>query len=455
MSSAAQPQLLRLELHIRTIPQRAHLRGGLTTLIDQSDLRDCSRTWHEQPSTTYDAKWWSDTVTAVSQNGDPEAWLIFFEDDVDQLNLHVRHNIENWPALDEPDFGLGWLIVPNGVLTDKGRLGRTASGAYFRKWPALHNSAVVLVQRKTLRRLTDDVAQNAGAYQTCDYAGNWSNATSYAGYPLASTDIGWTWGITNIGLKTYIHNPGLATTDEITGFSFVQNRVAAEWGRRCHEHYNGIARTALYANSKTFSSSVERFCREIQTDAPPLDAALQRVIQAQVRCRTNILEFGVFQGETITRIADTLRTAGCYGNYRVVGFDSFEGLPEAWRPEFPAGSFSTNGQLPAVPEGVTLVAGWFNETLPRWMTENGGPVGLVHVDCDLYSSTMCVFENVFGRTTEDTLWVFDELYNYKGFQCGEMGALEELCAKFGLVPQIIAAGGRWNQSAAMYLRRRS
>jgi hypothetical protein len=449
-----QPKLFRLEVHIRTIPQRAHLRGLLTSLLDKSDLRLCSRTWHEQPTTTYNAKWWSDTVTEISANGDPEAWLLFFEDDVDQLNPHILHNIENWSALDEPDFGLGWMIVPNGVLGDKGKLGTSPTGAIYRKWPALHNSALVLVQRKVMKRLTDDVVNNENVYDTCDYAGNWKHPDSYAGFVLASTDIGWTWGMTNIGFKTYIHAPGLATTDEITGFSFVQQRVAADWGRRCHEKYDGSWRAPVTPHTKSFAEAVAAACRSIETPAAPLDAAVRLLAQRPATRRSNILEFGVYSGQTITATAETLRAAACLGNFRIVGFDSFNGLPETWRPQFPAGMFSTNGATPPVPSEVELVIGLFQDTLPNWMKSNGGPVTLVHVDCDLYSSTVCVFDNIFARTDADTLWVFDELYNYDGFQCGEMAALAELCAKYDLVPEIIAAGGQWGQAAAMFLRRR-
>ena len=47
------------------------------------------------------------------------------------------------------------------------------------------------------------------------------------------------------------------------------------------------------------------------------------------------LEFGVFEGETMRWWSQHLDTPGA----RFVGFDSFEGLPEAWRPGFAAGQF--------------------------------------------------------------------------------------------------------------------
>jgi hypothetical protein len=56
-------------------------------------------------------------------------------------------------------------------------------------------------------------------------------------------------------------------------------------------------------------------------------------------------------------IADALS-----GEHQVVGFNCFTGLPEAWRPGFPAGTFAQD-QPPLVP-GAQLVVGMFETTLP-------------------------------------------------------------------------------------------
>ena len=53
-----------------------------------------------------------------------------------------------------------------------------------------------------------------------------------------------------------------------------------------------------------------------------------------------VLEFGVATGRTITHMASRLPST-------IYGFDSFEGLPEAWRSGFGKGAFA--GSLPPVP----------------------------------------------------------------------------------------------------------
>jgi len=130
-----------------------------------------------------------------------------------------------------------------------------------------------------------------------------------------------------------------------------------------------------------------------------------------------VLEFGVYNGKSIRRIASLV-------NQRVHGFDSFEGIPEAWNDE-PKGSYSAQGQLPLVPNNVTLHPGWFSETLPAFVAQSNDPVRFLHIDCDLYSSTKTVFENLAARIVSGTVIVFDEFIGYKSWQDDEFKAFIE------------------------------
>jgi hypothetical protein len=127
------------------------------------------------------------------------------------------------------------------------------------------------------------------------------------------------------------------------------------------------------------------------------------------------VEFGVGIGTTLKRIAK---------KRFVYGFDCFTGLPEYWRPDYPAGTCAVD-EVPFV-RNSELVVGLFEETLPEWSKEHPGAVKFIHVDSDLYSSAKTIFDNI--TVEPGTIIVFDEYFNYPGWQDGEHKALME--AKF-------------------------
>lgn len=149
--------------------------------------------------------------------------------------------------------------------------------------------------------------------------------------------------------------------------------------------------------------------------------------------RGEYLEFGVFSGKTINFISATLPDKIIYG------FDSFEGLPETWRGDrFEKGRFNLNGNLPQVNENVRLVKGWFNETLPAFVKAHPEPCAFIHVDCDLYSSTKTVFDNLKNQIVAGTVIAFDEYFNYPGWQEGEYKAFMEFVEENNLEFEYIA-----------------
>jgi hypothetical protein len=133
------------------------------------------------------------------------------------------------------------------------------------------------------------------------------------------------------------------------------------------------------------------------------------------------LEFGVWSGNTINFIAE--RHAGA-----VHGFDSFEGLPENWYANFRKGEFATMDWMPKVRPNVHLHKGWFEETLPGFVREHTEPVAFLHVDCDLYSSTRTIFQHLADQIIRGTVIVFDEYFNYPGWQNHEHKAFQEFLA---------------------------
>jgi O-methyltransferase len=130
------------------------------------------------------------------------------------------------------------------------------------------------------------------------------------------------------------------------------------------------------------------------------------------------LEFGVHKGGTFRQMVRRFP----HPDTRLYGFDSFEGLPEAWGANMDRGHFSTGGQLPDITDPrVTFVKGWFQNTVPAFLAANPihGKV-LVNFDADLYSSTLFLLS---------TLWHFvPEYYFYfDEFIPDEVVAMHDFC----------------------------
>lgn len=136
------------------------------------------------------------------------------------------------------------------------------------------------------------------------------------------------------------------------------------------------------------------------------------------------LEFGVYQGRSINHIAKEIKGKS------IAGFDSFEGLPEDWTSEFEKGHFAVD-KLPEVEENVTLVKGFFCDTLPDFVKEHNEDVAFMHIDSDLYSSAMDIFHSFRELIVPGTIIVFDEFFNYPDWKNGEYKALMEFVETTG------------------------
>lgn len=151
------------------------------------------------------------------------------------------------------------------------------------------------------------------------------------------------------------------------------------------------------------------------------------------------LEFGVGSGESLNCIARYLP---------VIGFDSFKGLPENWRPGFDKGAFyyDFDEVLSRTAPNSVLVPGLFEDTLPGYGWEGMRDIKLIHIDCDLYSSTKTVLENLPWRAirrphgTQKAIIIFDEWHGYPGAEQHEQRAWREAAEKFDLDWEIIGHG---------------
>jgi hypothetical protein len=157
----------------------------------------------------------------------------------------------------------------------------------------------------------------------------------------------------------------------------------------------------------------------------------------KVKLTGHVMEFGVYQGLTLKIISDH------FSNQIVWGFDSFEGLPETWfkksevgarRSQHPPGKFALDREELKVVQNqfakrkVKLVPGWFNQTVSPWMDHNPGVISFLHVDCDLYSSTLDILTLLNDRIVPGTVIVFDEMYPWNDVESYDLWAQGEFRA---------------------------
>jgi len=145
------------------------------------------------------------------------------------------------------------------------------------------------------------------------------------------------------------------------------------------------------------------------------------------------LEFGVYEGSSLRWWAEHLTDPAA----RFVGFDSFEGLPEDWRPGHDHGHFGTAGPPRIEDPRVSFVVGWFDDTLADYKPPEHDQL-IVNVDSDLYSSAKTVLNWLEPHVRSGTLVYFDELPD----RDHEMRAfLESLAANGRRVTPLGAANG--------------
>jgi hypothetical protein len=160
------------------------------------------------------------------------------------------------------------------------------------------------------------------------------------------------------------------------------------------------------------------------------------------------LEFGVFMGHSILNYYASYLENNIEPNF--FGFDSFEGLPEEkLDPHSPwyTGQFDVGGNIN--PEllnknGLQIIKGWFTDTLNDDTLKkfNNKKAGLVHIDCDIYTSTLEVLEFLVKNKllVDGTIIVYDDWGAWKQsgleekdeYNIAEGRAHREICEKYNL-----------------------
>lgn len=154
----------------------------------------------------------------------------------------------------------------------------------------------------------------------------------------------------------------------------------------------------------------------------------------------DIFEFGVYTGRSLALLShfhekskESIHKLDF--NRKIVGFDSFDGLPESDdHPRWKKSMFGINHSyhpICKIGEKVTpsviydlfqsynlpkphIESGSFSTTILNTVPLKYTKAALVHIDCDLYSSTTDVLKGISPILQEGTLLLFDDWFNFKG-----------------------------------------
>jgi len=143
------------------------------------------------------------------------------------------------------------------------------------------------------------------------------------------------------------------------------------------------------------------------------------------------LEFGVYNGESIKTWAKLNKNDSSI----FYGFDTFTGLPEDWTFNVKKGEFSLEGNIPKLDDPrIHLIKGLFQETLrPFLKTFERDKLLIIHLDADLYSSTMFVLSVLDSILESGDILMFDEF----SIPTCEFKAFIDWCLAFNRKPKVI------------------
>jgi predicted O-methyltransferase YrrM len=207
------------------------------------------------------------------------------------------------------------------------------------------------------------------------------------------------------------------------------------------KHY---ASNLLVDMSLEAKKSTLEYIKANMVDAPYFEKHPQLVKYAleQIEKDGLTLEFGVGRGKSMRWIAPNI-------SGEVHGFDSFEGIQEHWNGN-PIGAFAQK-RMPKVPDNVEFHVGYFDATLPGFLEKYQDPVAFLHVDCDLYSSTVTIFEALGDRLQPGAIVLFDEYYNFHRWQQHEFRAFQEFVKNTSVKYEYIAFSVTGQQVAVRIL----
>jgi O-methyltransferase len=180
----------------------------------------------------------------------------------------------------------------------------------------------------------------------------------------------------------------------------------------------------------------------------------------------DILEFGVYSGRSLSMFAHAHEQYlskvihKCDLPRKIIGLDSFQGLPidTDAHPRWSKGMFAKNHSAhptigqgePVTPDAVCtffskigldkphVISGEYSSPEVRsQLSAISKAIALVHIDCDLYESTLVALQLVEDMLQEGCIMMFDDWFNYKADSSkGEQKAVNQWlqASKWELMP---------------------
>jgi len=175
----------------------------------------------------------------------------------------------------------------------------------------------------------------------------------------------------------------------------------AELSKFIHKHKN-IVYSDFYSNTFDYKKRVLLF--EYVIEKEKLDGNI------------DYLEFGVSTGNSFRWWTSRIKNK----NARFYGFDTFTGLPEDWGP-FKAGDMSNGNKPPVINDDrINFYQGLFQQTfIPFLANYTNKNRKVIHLDADLYSSTLYILTLITPYLNSGDIIFFDEfnvpMHEYKAF----------------------------------------
>jgi hypothetical protein len=141
-----------------------------------------------------------------------------------------------------------------------------------------------------------------------------------------------------------------------------------------------------------------------------------------------LLEFGVFEGKSLKYFERNFLDA------EIHGFDSFRGLEEEWYGYIGGkGTFDLGGNKPELGGSIQLHDGWFEDTLPSFLTElSGRQIDILHCDADTYKPTSYILNNLINNLRKGSIVIFDEYFGYPSWRMHEFKAWKEVVELYNI-----------------------